>query len=347
MIRFACGCGRQLQARDELAGREIKCPGCAASLRVPEAAEGGKTNRTKPSRADSPTEGNKRRANGDAVADLRRRLGRLNAWRYFFLLLMPVGFLIPCSAGIILGRLNPQAQGFTAAQAFGIAALALPLVGLAGWLLMAGDRASCKTALAVAARAEQLGYRFSAQPSRALLARLGSFRMFEDADHQCGLNCVSGEHAGHRFAILEYRTAYRTAPNPYGTTINNQTVVTVEGLAREVPGFRVGPKSWLSALLQFFGAPTIKLAAPREFSRKFIVCGDDREALERVLTPETVELIMEADGIVEVCDGSLLFYRHNSLVEPEHYQDMIRLGVRLAQGLCTGPEKPRRSGTVH
>jgi hypothetical protein len=339
MIRFACACGRQLQVKDELAGRKVRCPGCAVTLRVPEGADGGKTTRTMPPRPDSPAAGNKRGENAAAVADLRRRLGRLNAWRWFFLLLMPLGFLLPCSAGIILGSMNPQAQGFTAAQAFGIAAFVLPLVGLAGWLLMAGDRATCKTALAVAAQAESLGYRFSVQPSKALLERLRSFRMFEDADHHFGLNCVSGEHAGHRFSLLEYRTAYRAAPNPYGTTINNQTVVTVEGLDKELPQFRIGPKTWLSRVVEFLGAPTIRLAAPREFTRKFIVCGEGQEALQDLLNPEMLELIMEADGIVEMCDGSLLFYRHNALVEPEQYEDTIGLAVRMTEVLGRRPKK--------
>jgi DNA-directed RNA polymerase subunit RPC12/RpoP len=34
-IRFACACGKQLQTRDEFAGRRIKCPGCGQILPVP------------------------------------------------------------------------------------------------------------------------------------------------------------------------------------------------------------------------------------------------------------------------------------------------------------------------
>jgi hypothetical protein len=34
-IRFACTCGKQLQARDEYAGRRIKCPNCEALLNIP------------------------------------------------------------------------------------------------------------------------------------------------------------------------------------------------------------------------------------------------------------------------------------------------------------------------
>src|SRR4051794_21009052 len=34
-IVVSCGCGKQLRARDELAGRKAKCPGCGATLRIP------------------------------------------------------------------------------------------------------------------------------------------------------------------------------------------------------------------------------------------------------------------------------------------------------------------------
>jgi hypothetical protein len=37
-IRFACSCGKQLQARDEYAGRRIKCPNCEAVLSIPDGA---------------------------------------------------------------------------------------------------------------------------------------------------------------------------------------------------------------------------------------------------------------------------------------------------------------------
>lgn len=34
-IRLKCGCGKTLSARDELAGKNVRCPGCRAVLKVP------------------------------------------------------------------------------------------------------------------------------------------------------------------------------------------------------------------------------------------------------------------------------------------------------------------------
>jgi hypothetical protein len=39
MIRFTCACGKQLQAREENAGRSVACPSCGRQLTVPDASE--------------------------------------------------------------------------------------------------------------------------------------------------------------------------------------------------------------------------------------------------------------------------------------------------------------------
>src|SRR5207249_1216109 len=38
-IAFSCKCGKHLKARDEFAGRKIKCPGCQTVLVIPAPAE--------------------------------------------------------------------------------------------------------------------------------------------------------------------------------------------------------------------------------------------------------------------------------------------------------------------
>jgi len=271
--------------------------------------------------------------NESILEDLRRRVWRANLWRYFFIILMPVGLIVPCVIGMLLGKANPNAQGFTLAQAFGIAALALPIVGLAGWLLLGGDRKKYQEALAAAEEADALGYDFSEQPSKRLLKQLRSFRMFNDADDHAGMNCVSGKR-GKSFALLEYRTAYHGAITPYDTKITMQTVVVVFGLDKDLPAFRLGPKTWLSKLLEVFGARTIELPDQQTFNRKFIVCGDHADSIRQAVTPEVVERMLESEGTLEVYDGALLFYRHNHLVEPQDYQDFIGEALRLAKTLC-------------
>lgn len=264
--------------------------------------------------------------------ELRRRVRRANLWRYFFIILMPTGFIVPCVIGMLLGKANPNPQGFTLAQAFGIAALALPIVGLAGWLLLGGDRKKYQEALAAAEQADALGYDFSVQPPKRLLQQLSSFRMFHDADDHAGMNCVSGK-KGKSFALLEYRTAYHGDITPYDTKINMQTVVVVSGLDKDLPDFRVGPKTWLSKLLKVFGARTIDFPGQPAFNRQFIVCGDDANSIRKAITQDVVELLLESNATLEVHEGDLLYYRHNQLVEPQDYKNFIGEALQLCKAL--------------
>jgi len=113
-----------------------------------------------------------------------------------------------------------------------------------------------------------------------------------------------------------------------------QTVVVVSGLDKDLPDFRLGPKTWLSKLLKVFGARTIDFPDQPTFNRQFIVCGDHADSIRQAVTPEVVELMFESEGTLEVFDGDLLFYRHNHLEEPQNYQDFIGEALRLARALC-------------
>jgi hypothetical protein len=53
-IVFSCGCGKQLRARDEFAGRKIKCPGCQAVLLIPAPADASAAAAAKPVSATQP-----------------------------------------------------------------------------------------------------------------------------------------------------------------------------------------------------------------------------------------------------------------------------------------------------
>lgn len=68
--------------------------------------------------------------NQDSLADMQARVRRTKGLRLFFLLLMPIGFIVPCAIALLLGQAGGAQQGFTPAQAFGVAAFALPLIGL-------------------------------------------------------------------------------------------------------------------------------------------------------------------------------------------------------------------------
>lgn len=75
---------------------------------------------------------------GQDTASLRRQHLWAKAWRWFFLLLMPLGFLVPCglSFALIPKETGPLPQGMTPPQWLAMSAMGLPILALIGWLVM-------------------------------------------------------------------------------------------------------------------------------------------------------------------------------------------------------------------
>jgi prepilin-type processing-associated H-X9-DG protein len=76
-IRFACACGKEMQAQDEYAGRKTKCPACGKELRIP-----GRSNQVQPPQAPKAARSPEREvdyADHDKFAERpSRRAGRID-----------------------------------------------------------------------------------------------------------------------------------------------------------------------------------------------------------------------------------------------------------------------------
>jgi hypothetical protein len=271
--------------------------------------------------------------NEQAIVDLRRRIKRVSRWRLFFLLLMPVGFIVPCGLALSMrpGANQPPAEGITAPQIFGMLAFGLPIIGLAGTMLMAGDKSKYRTSLAVAIEADELGLRFSEQPPDDVLDILKDFRMFSGAKHRGGWNCCSGKVAKTRIALLEYSIAYRGGIlGPRDMTLYRQTAVVVFNLDG-LPDFRVGPKNWLDKLAKLFGGTFIELPGQAKFNKKFSLSGEKPAAVKAAFSPRAVDLLGQGNVTVEIYDGNMVCYRHNEIAKPKEYEDLINQAVNIAQ----------------
>ncbi len=76
-----------------------------------------------------------------AIIELRRQVSRAREWRLFFKLLTPLGFIVPLGLALALAfsSVSPAPEGITLTQILGMTALAVPIFGVVGWLLMNGD----------------------------------------------------------------------------------------------------------------------------------------------------------------------------------------------------------------
>ncbi len=336
-------CQGKAKIKDEMQNRSVRCPRCgevfqAVEASLPEHPKASFVARPVVAKESNvPLEEDQAvvSKNDRIIADLQRRISRAKKWNLFFLLLMPLGLIIPGAIGWAIASMEkPQrTDEFTVSQAFGIAAVALPIIAFAGWFLMGSDRAEYRNSLAVAKQADAMGFVFSEKPDKKIMALLDSCRMFADADQSGGKNCCIGEHSGKRVALLDYGTVYKTGLTPTAFKRNRQTVVVVFDLDEDLPEFRVGPTTWLTKISKFLGAQTIELPDYPQFNKSFTLCGDEAEEIIACFSSQVAELILETEATVEVFQGALIYYRHNKVAEQNKFPGMIQRAGQVAQAL--------------
>jgi hypothetical protein len=160
---------------------------CSISIATPEASMAAANLGRKESRGD----------NEGTLSRLRCRKNRVHKWFLAFLVLMPVG----CVGPFTLFSFAPKG----AQTPLFIAALVLPLVGLAGALLMGGDRSRYKRAVAIAELGDRLRLRYVEKPDASDSARLQTLKMFSNTDGEAGtMHLLAGKVETVPVTIIDY-----------------------------------------------------------------------------------------------------------------------------------------------
>jgi hypothetical protein len=263
-------------------------------------------------------------SNATVLAALRARRRRTLFLMLFFLLLMPLGCVVPCSLVAFLPEGTPK-------MVTGITGFALPLVGLVGFILMFSDRHRWKNALRVAERADAMGFAYAEKPPKADYALLGETQMYCDADHEACFQILRGEHDGQAVELYDYSVAYGFGTN---ASVYNQTVVVLPDAAAAVPDLIVFPKGWLNFLDRLLGDKQVDFSDDPAFHRAFVVRGDEPEAVRNVLTKEVRQMLLADPKLtVEVLAGRLFVNRIGKVQPPDKYPDLIDEAFHFARAL--------------
>lgn len=93
----------------------------------------------------------------EELAERQRRVLTAKRWRLFFLLLMPLGFVISFGMAAALAAVaGPNSSsGITLPQVFAMIGVGSPIIGLAGWLIARGEVSQRIEALAKAEQARE------------------------------------------------------------------------------------------------------------------------------------------------------------------------------------------------
>jgi hypothetical protein len=275
-------------------------------------------------------------ASHSAVDRLRRRMSRDTKWVFFFLFLIVGGCVVPWGIAYYLAKTAPPAEtrpretGFTATQGFAIAGFALPVVGLAGVLLMLGDRSKYTRALGIAEQSLVLKAHFSEKPPDEEMSVLKAMRRFDDADYHVGSNCICGQSAGKQFAILDHSAGYKGQV----LKVFEQTVVIVYDIGNTVPEFQAAPCGFLDRVGSFLGDRTVEIPGAERFNKEFTIYGADAQAIQNRFSPKLTKLLLKTRANCEVRNGTLIYYMIKRKIAPGQWPEFVQEALDCAAALA-------------
>ena len=208
----------------------------------------------------------------------------------------------------------------------GVTLAVVVVLAIAAGIRHAVVQARQRTA-ALAALASKMRFRFSKEGDAELPNTLGHFHLFSQGHSKKITNVLRGRANDMDVLIFDYR--YTTGGGQHSNT-SHQTVILFESDGMQLPQFALRPENVFHKIGQVFGYQDIDFDSHPEFSKRYLLKGEDEGAVRDLFTRDVLSFY-EADGKLssEAAGGRLIHYRHGKRSRPEQIQDFITEGVRV------------------
>ncbi len=174
--------------------------------------------------------------------------------------------------------------------------------------------------------ADELGMTFDAQGDHSVRRSLYQFRLFNRGRRRRFKNMLSGEKAGVTLAIFGY--SYVTGSGKNSST-HQQTVFSFQSDSLRMPQFELCPEHVFHKIGQAFGGKDIDFESHPEFSKRFVLRGDNETEIRRFFTPERLAFFEGNDRIrMEAQGNHFIVYRARRRVKPEDLKGFMDEGFQ-------------------
>ena len=162
----------------------------------------------------------------------------------------------------------------------------------------------------------EMGLEFQPLGDPQLLARLAGFPLMNVGRRQELKNLVVGDTSQGQLALFDFR--YITGHGKNKRT-NRQSVLAMEAPElEELPVFNMRPEGFWDRVGGVFGMQDVDFDEHEDFSGKFLLKGEDEEALRAFMDKELLDFFSDRpDLCCESRPGVFLYYRRRKCVEPE------------------------------
>jgi len=207
---------------------------------------------------------------------------------------------------------------------------ALFALGIATIVGMA-KRAQQKRTEALRAAAMQLGWNFRDEVPYETIPNLERFELFGTGRARKLNNLLTSPASDVRAVVFDY--SYRTGGGKNQQT-HRQTVFYATSDLFDLPTFSVRPENFLHRVATMLGYQDIDLSARPEFSRRYLLRGEDETRVLATFSDVVAEFFEQHAGMCAAGKGrELLYWRPGRFAKPEELPALIEQGFQLARSL--------------
>jgi hypothetical protein len=177
--------------------------------------------------------------------------------------------------------------------------------------------------------AAQLGWKFAAIAPLNMISGLESLALCNEGHEKHIKNFMYGEASGTKAAVFDY--VYVTGYGKNRQTYT-QSVVYLEPRDLNLPYFSLRPESFVLKIFTAFGYQDIDFGQRPEFSRQYILRGQDEPAIRRMFNDGLLAFYESNPGTCTDGGGNqLLIFRGGHRFQPAEIQSYIGLALSVAK----------------
>lgn len=177
--------------------------------------------------------------------------------------------------------------------------------------------------------AQSLGFFFADKGRPETSAKHQVFKLFSRGHGQKIRNEMWGIRNNLKLCLFGY---FYTEGSGKNSRTYRQTVFSVEDAHLHLPAFELRPENALHRIEQFFGYQDIDFEGHPEFSKSYLLRGEDETRIQHLFSPRIIEFFEANKGLcVEGHGNSLIFYYLDERCEEQAFEPFIAKGESLVK----------------
>jgi hypothetical protein len=190
----------------------------------------------------------------------------------------------------------------------------LLIIGLIVGLVIYNNKKEKERTLAMQQVAQQMGWSFLPVVPDGMIPYTNYFNLFNTGHSKQAKNMIYGQINGVKAAVFDYRYTVGHGKNSH---TYNQSVVYFESPKLQLPLFTLSPENFMHKFISALGYQDIDFATHPEFSKKYLLRGQDEMAIRNTFTPQVMQFYEANQGLsTEGGGGQLFVYRTGYRLEP-------------------------------